>query len=156
MLRACALLDGTPGCTVVARSALYETEAIGEAGEGLGDRQPRYANAAVRVRTTLEPHELLACLLAIERRLGRERAHEGGRCRPREIDLDLLWIEGITRADETLTVPHPRLAQRSFALAPLLDVAPELEATYGAALARAGGRPARLEWPAPGHDLYGC
>ncbi|HEX4517721.1 MAG TPA: 2-amino-4-hydroxy-6-hydroxymethyldihydropteridine diphosphokinase, partial [Polyangiaceae bacterium] len=60
-------------------------------------------------------------LLDVERAMGRVRAEKDG---PRTIDLDLLWIEGVTLASELVTVPHPRLKERAFALAPLLEVAP--------------------------------
>ncbi len=68
------------------------------------------------------PRELLDSLLAIERDLGRTRDTKWG---PRTIDLDILWIEGVAIDEAGLVVPHPRLAERAFALAPLLDVAPD-------------------------------
>ena len=63
----------------------------------------------------------MRALLAIESSMGRVRAEKNG---PRTIDLDILWIEGTTLATELVTVPHPRLNERAFALAPLLEVAP--------------------------------
>jgi len=99
---------------VRARSTVYETEPV-------GPPQPRYLNAAVALETELAPEELMRKLLAIEASMGRVRAEKNG---PRTIDLDVLWIEGVTLATDVLTVPHPRLVERAFALAPLLDVAP--------------------------------
>ncbi len=86
--------------------------------------QPRFLNAAARVRTTLGARELLAQLLAVERELGRTRG--GGRWGPRTIDLDLL-LYGDEAIDESgLTVPHPRLHERRFVLEPLADLDPGL------------------------------
>ena len=100
---------------VRARSTVYETEPV-------GPPQPRYLNAAMALETELAPEELMRKLLAIEASMGRVRAEKNG---PRTIDLDVLWIEGVTLATDELAVPHPRLVERAFALAPLLDVAPD-------------------------------
>ena len=90
---------------------------------GLVD-QPRFLNAAARLRTTLGARELLDALLAVEAGLGRTR--EGQRWGPRKIDLDLLLF-GEEQIDEPgLTVPHPRLAERRFVLEPLADLDPGL------------------------------
>jgi 2-amino-4-hydroxy-6-hydroxymethyldihydropteridine diphosphokinase len=112
-------------------SALYESEPW-------GPPQPLYLNAAVRVATDLAPEALLARALAIEAELGRTR-DPALRYGPRTLDLDLLWSTE-TRAGDGLTLPHPRLHERWFALAPLLDVADELAPLYADALAAAGGR----------------
>lgn len=101
--------------TIRARSRVFETEPVG------GPPQPRYLNAAVALETKLSPEELMSALLAIERVMGRVRTEKDA---PRTIDLDLLWVEGMTLEAEHVTVPHPRLKERAFALAPLLDVAP--------------------------------
>jgi 2-amino-4-hydroxy-6-hydroxymethyldihydropteridine diphosphokinase len=100
---------------VVRRSRVYETAPVG------GPPQPNYLNAAALVAFDGEPMALLDRLLAIELELGRVRDVKNG---PRTIDLDLLWIDGQTMDDPRLVVPHPRLHERPFALAPLLDVAP--------------------------------
>lgn len=97
---------------------MYETEALVLAG---APPQPKYLNAAVLLETDLEPEALLDRLLEIERAHGRERREKWG---PRTIDLDILWIDGVTHATEKLVVPHPHLRERAFALRPLLDVAP--------------------------------
>jgi 2-amino-4-hydroxy-6-hydroxymethyldihydropteridine diphosphokinase len=116
---ALALLGEQEGVEVVAVSALRETDPV-----GLAD-QPRFLNAAAAVDTDLEPRALLGVLLAVERALGRTR--EGPRFGPRTIDLDLL-VFGDREVDEPgLTVPHPRLAERAFALEPLVELDPQLE-----------------------------
>jgi 2-amino-4-hydroxy-6-hydroxymethyldihydropteridine diphosphokinase len=100
--------------TIRARSRVFETEPV-------GPPQPLFLNAAVALETRLSPNDLMGALLDIERAMGRVRAEKDG---PRTIDLDLLWVEGVTLQTEHVTVPHPRLKDRAFALAPLLDVAP--------------------------------
>src|SRR5688572_22207652 len=90
-------------------SSLYESESVGADG-------PRFLNAAVVLRTENDdPHELLRRLSEIEVALGRERRERWG---PRTLDLDLLWIEGVALNSPQLTIPHPRLIGRSFALVP--------------------------------------
>jgi 2-amino-4-hydroxy-6-hydroxymethyldihydropteridine diphosphokinase len=100
--------------TIRARSRIFETEPV-------GPPQPLFLNAAIALETQLSANDLMNALLDIERAMGRVRAEKDG---PRTIDLDLLWIEGVTLANEHVTLPHPRLKQRAFALAPLLEVAP--------------------------------
>ena len=99
---------------VVGSSPVYATAPV-------GPPQPEYLNAAVLVEWEGTAHGLLDALLGIEKSLGRTR--HGERFGPRTIDLDVLWIEGLAVATPTLTVPHPRLEERAFALVPLLDVA---------------------------------
>jgi 2-amino-4-hydroxy-6-hydroxymethyldihydropteridine diphosphokinase len=101
---------------VLARSAVWETAPVG------GPPQPDFLNAAVLVEWARDPVELLEELHGIEVELGRVRGVPDG---PRTIDLDVLWIEGRIVDEPQLTVPHPRLHLRAFALAPLLEVAPE-------------------------------
>jgi 2-amino-4-hydroxy-6-hydroxymethyldihydropteridine diphosphokinase len=117
--RALALLAGRPGVNVVAISSLRETDPVGFAD------QPHFLNGAAAVETELEPRALLAALLAVERELGRTR--DGPRFGPRTIDLDLLVYGACEVAEPGLTVPHPRLAERAFALEPLAELDPELE-----------------------------
>jgi 2-amino-4-hydroxy-6-hydroxymethyldihydropteridine diphosphokinase len=103
---------------IEAVSGLYESDSVGAEG-------PRYLNAAVRLRAPFEdPHELHGKLEEIESRLGRERRERWG---PRTLDLDLLWIQGRALETARLTVPHPRLIGRSFALVPLVEVAPDAQ-----------------------------
>jgi 2-amino-4-hydroxy-6-hydroxymethyldihydropteridine diphosphokinase len=100
---------------VVATSRVYETAPVGPA-------QPRYLNAAALVSWERSPMDLLGELLAIEAKLGRVRGERWG---PRTIDLDLLWAEGVALEGPQLTVPHPRLRERAFALVPMVEVAPD-------------------------------
>jgi 2-amino-4-hydroxy-6-hydroxymethyldihydropteridine diphosphokinase len=125
--RALRALDERPGIRVTAVSALYETEPWGKTD------QPRFLNAAARVATTLSPRALLDAAIAVERSLGRERGERWG---PRLIDIDIL-LYGDRAIDEPgLTLPHPRLTERPFALAPLAEIMPA---------ARIGGRTA-ADW----------
>jgi 2-amino-4-hydroxy-6-hydroxymethyldihydropteridine diphosphokinase len=118
ILRALRLLVEHPGIDVVAVSALRETEPWGYAD------QPPFLNAAAAVTTSLGAAELLAVLLAVEQELGRSRA--GPQYGPRTIDLDLLLFGDAALDEPGLTVPHPRLHERAFALEPLLELEPEL------------------------------
>ena len=116
--RALELVAAEPGIEVVAVSSFRETEPVGYAD------QPAFLNAAAAIETELSPRNLLERLLAVERRLGRTRG--GPRYGPRTIDLDLL-VYGDERVEERgLTVPHPRLHERRFALEPLAELEPEL------------------------------
>jgi 2-amino-4-hydroxy-6-hydroxymethyldihydropteridine diphosphokinase len=101
---------------VEATSHVYATAPV-------GPPQPEYLNAAALVTWDGTAEALLDALLAIEATLGRVR--EGERFGPRTIDLDVLWIEGLALDGPKLTVPHPRLTERAFALAPMLEVVPE-------------------------------
>ena len=111
-----AALDrlGTRG-TVEAVSPFLETDPVGYA------EQPRFLNAAVRLRTTLPPDDLLRELLSIETALGRVRTIRWG---PRTIDLDLLLYNDLVRDEPVLTIPHPRMHERRFVLEPLATIAP--------------------------------
>jgi 2-amino-4-hydroxy-6-hydroxymethyldihydropteridine diphosphokinase len=114
------LLRAEDGIEVVAVSSLQETEPVGYRN------QPNFLNGAAALETELSPRELLTRLLEIERRLGRERG-AGPRLGPRTIDLDLLLYGDETVDEPGLTVPHPRLAERRFALEPLAELDPSLE-----------------------------
>lgn len=114
------LLGEADGIEVVAVSSLVETEPWGYAD------QPAFLNGAAALETTLRPLDLLALLLDVERRLGRVRADEAPRYGPRTVDLDLL-VHGDLELDEPgLQVPHPRLRERRFVLAPLAELDPAL------------------------------
>jgi 2-amino-4-hydroxy-6-hydroxymethyldihydropteridine diphosphokinase len=110
-------LDAVPGIRVTARSRFYRTPPWGPVA------QPDFVNAAVAVDTSLDAHALLDALLATERAFGRVR--DGERWGPRTLDLDLLAYGDAVVADDRLTVPHPRIAERAFVLLPLADIAPE-------------------------------
>ncbi|TML35755.1 MAG: 2-amino-4-hydroxy-6-hydroxymethyldihydropteridine diphosphokinase [Actinobacteria bacterium] len=113
-------LAAEDGIELVAASTLRETEPVGYLD------QPSFLNGAAQLETALPPRELLERLLEIESRLGRVRG-EGPRFGPRTIDLDLLLYGDETIDEPGLTVPHPRLAERRFALEPLAELAPGLE-----------------------------
>jgi len=117
--RALELVGRQKGVEVVAVSALRETEPVGFTD------QPRFLNGAAAIETDLEPRELLEALLTVERTLGRTR--DGPRFGPRTIDLDLLVFGDREVFEPGLTVPHPRLAERAFALEPLAELDPHLE-----------------------------
>jgi len=120
VLRGLAALALLPRSSLVLRSPLYRTVPL-----TTGDTQPPFVNAVAGLLTRLTPEELLAELRRVERELGRAPARE--RWAARRIDLDLLVHGGETRATETLTLPHPGIAERDFVLYPLADIAPNLE-----------------------------
>lgn len=109
---------------VIERSSIYQTEPVGTPAE-LGG-QPSFYNAVVALQTEVPPLELLDTLLGIERSFGRDRRETDVRNGPRTLDLDLLLYGGLTMRSELLTLPHPRLAERRFVLAPLAEIAPSL------------------------------
>ncbi|MGP3533322.1 2-amino-4-hydroxy-6-hydroxymethyldihydropteridine diphosphokinase [Microbacterium sp. RD1] len=106
----------------VRASTAIETVAVTVAGED--EDAPRYLNAVALVRTRLAPTVLLRALHAIESRHGRMRRERWG---DRTLDLDLIAYAGVTSADERLTLPHPRAAEREFVLAPWLELDPQAE-----------------------------
>ena len=117
MAAALRILDEDRHTGVVTVSSLYRTAPVGLR------RQPDFINAEAQVETTPAPRALLAALLDIEHRHGRERSFRNA---PRTLDLDLLLF-GDQRLDlPGLTLPHPRLAERAFVLAPLAEIAPDL------------------------------
>ena len=114
------LLAAEERIELLAVSSLRETDPVGY------QDQPRFLNGAAEIATELSPQELLERLLAIERRLGRVRG-QGPRFGPRTIDLDLLLFGDETVQEPGLTLPHPRLHERRFALEPLAELDPALE-----------------------------
>lgn len=102
---------------LICRSSLYSTAPVGFAA------QPRFVNSVVALETALAPRELLDRLLAIEQELGRDRA-AGIANGPRTLDLDILLFDDLEIGEPDLKVPHPRLAERAFALIPLNEIAP--------------------------------
>lgn len=117
--RAIAALRELPATRVISVSPRYHTPPFGEVV------QPAFVNAVAGLLTQRSPEELLADLRALERKLGREPPRE--RWGPRLIDLDLLVVGRETRATESLTLPHPGIADRDFVLYPLADIAPDLD-----------------------------
>jgi 2-amino-4-hydroxy-6-hydroxymethyldihydropteridine diphosphokinase len=114
--RALAALRQRPGLAVRLVSSYYETAPVGgPPGQG------PYLNAVAELRTELPPADLLHALLEVEQSLGRVRREKDG---PRNIDLDLLLYGDLVRNDAELTIPHPRMHERRFVLAPLAEIAP--------------------------------
>ncbi len=113
-------LDEAHGIEVVRTSSYHRTKAVG----GPAD-QPDYLNAVAELSTELGPEELLERLLEIEQAEGRERSQEL-RWGPRRLDLDLLMHGDSKLQSDALTLPHPRLEERTFVLAPLAELVPEL------------------------------
>jgi 2-amino-4-hydroxy-6-hydroxymethyldihydropteridine diphosphokinase len=114
-----------PGVELDAVSSAYESAPVGV------EAQPPFVNAAARILTAAPLSEVLAGLLAIERSLGRVRAVRYG---PRTCDLDILLAGGEVIDEPGLAVPHPRLAERRFALEPLLELDPALSLPGGRSL----------------------
>ncbi len=113
--KALATLGQYPGTRVLRVSPLYGSAPVDAGG-------PDYLNAVAEVATTLTPEALLQALQAIEQSAGRERPYRNA---PRTLDLDILWFGDQVIDTPTLTVPHPRMAERAFVLRPLADLVPE-------------------------------
>ncbi|MDP1927283.1 MAG: 2-amino-4-hydroxy-6-hydroxymethyldihydropteridine diphosphokinase [Thiobacillus sp.] len=113
---ALAELDRLPGTRLIARSSLYASAPVGYVD------QPDFINAVAQVETALAPRALLAALLDIEHRHGRERSFRNA---PRTLDLDLLLYGDAHFHEDGLTLPHPRMSERGFVLLPLLEIAPD-------------------------------
>ena len=114
-----------PTTRVTRQSSLYETEPV-------GDIKGAFINGVVEVETELAPDAMMRRLLAVERIMGRKRvrgkkpASSRAKYRPRIIYLDLLFFDNETIDTRTLKVPHPRLHERRFVLAPMSELAPAL------------------------------
>ncbi|HCS63757.1 MAG TPA: 2-amino-4-hydroxy-6-hydroxymethyldihydropteridine diphosphokinase [Cellvibrio sp.] len=123
--RAFAELANIPQTSLLARSSIYSSHAV-------GPEQPDYINAVALLDTQLAPLALLDALQAIEQAHQRVRIQHWG---PRTLDLDLLLYGDQIIAEERLRVPHPYLTQRSFVLYPLADITPTLQLPDGTPLA---------------------
>jgi 2-amino-4-hydroxy-6-hydroxymethyldihydropteridine diphosphokinase len=110
-------LAALPGTRLQARSSLYRSAPVGYAD------QPDFINAVALIETTLEPHALLAALLAIERINGRVREFPNA---PRTLDLDIVLYGDTVVHDSGLTIPHARMLERAFVMVPLAEVAPDM------------------------------
>ena len=135
-------LAATAGA-IVAESGIYETAAWGR------EDQPAFLNQALAVRTTLPAAQLLAQCLATEHHAGRERHERWG---SRTLDVDILLYGAEIMDEPSLVVPHPRLAERRFALLPLNEIAPtlrhpQLHLTVSALLARCPDPLPVRPWP---------
>jgi 2-amino-4-hydroxy-6-hydroxymethyldihydropteridine diphosphokinase len=129
-LRAAIELLGERGVEVEAASSAYETEPVGELLD-----QADFLNAAVRVRTELEPEALLNACKQVE--VERGRALDAPRHSPRPLDVDLLLLGDLQLSTDRLTLPHPEVTSRRFVLAPLLELAPDLTLPDGSRLSDA-------------------
>lgn len=117
LLRAVGEIGKIPATRITALSSFYETEPVGPA-------QDDFYNAVVRVETDLTAHDLLDACQQIEINVfGRKREVHWG---PRRMDLDLLLYENEVVEDAELTLPHPRMHERRFVLAPLAEIAPDI------------------------------
>jgi len=115
--KALEILGVTPGVKLKRVAAYYRTAPLG------GPVQDWYLNTVAEVVTNLDPHQLLAALLMIEEVLGRVRIVRWG---PRTVDLDLLLYDCEEIHSAVLTLPHPRMTERAFVMAPLAELAPGL------------------------------
>ncbi len=114
--RAAAALDGVAGLRCIALSRWFETVPMPPSG------QPLYINGVARLEGAADPAILLAALQALEARHGRHRAAPNA---ARTLDLDIIAMGSLVRAAPDPVIPHPRMHERAFVLAPLLDVAPD-------------------------------
>ena len=108
-------VDSLPG--VVRVSPVYETEPVG------GPPQPDYLNLVVEVETDLSPRALLGLCHRLESAAGRMPGERWG---PRPLDVDVLLVDDLVVDEPDLTIPHPRMQERRFVMAPLADIAPDL------------------------------
>ena len=105
-------------CGKIAKeSAVYQTAAWGLA------EQPDFYNQALQLQTNFSAQELMQKLLSIEKNMGRQRDIKMG---PRIIDIDILLMDDIIINSSLVAIPHPRLAERRFALTPLAEIAPKI------------------------------
>ncbi|GAB3091703.1 2-amino-4-hydroxy-6-hydroxymethyldihydropteridine diphosphokinase [Lysobacter terrae] len=111
-------LDALPETRLLRASRLYRSRAWGRTD------QPDFINAVAMIETALDARELLDAMLGIEHDAGRER-HADRRWGPRTLDLDLLLFGDAVIDEPGLHVPHPHLHERSFALVPLVEIAPD-------------------------------
>ncbi len=129
-LRAAVRMLGERGVEIDAVSSTYETEPVGEVLD-----QPDFLNAAIRIRTELEPEALLDACKEVEVERGRDL--DAARHSPRPLDVDLLLLGELELTTDRLTLPHPEVTSRRFVLAPLLELDPELALPDGTRLSAA-------------------
>lgn len=134
------------GIEVDAVSSAYETEPVGEILD-----QPDFLNAAIRIRTSLAPEELLDQLKAIEADLGRQLGVP--RHSPRIIDIDLLLFGELELETDRLRLPHREVASRRFVLVPLLELDPDLATPDGRRLDAALASLPDGQWVKPAGEL---
>ena len=108
-----------PDLRLLCASRVFETPAVGPAGQGA------YLNAVVELRVALEPVDLLERLHRIECVMGRDRSQETVRWGPRSLDLDILFFADRRIESSDLVIPHPRSHERDFVMIPMAEIAPE-------------------------------
>lgn len=108
------ILHAYQGIQVTQVSHIYETEPVGYTN------QPKFLNLCIEIETELNPQSLLKCCLATEQQLHRKREIRWG---PRNLDVDILLFGDQIIEQDNLSVPHPRMKERSFVLIPLNDIA---------------------------------
>ena len=131
IIEAMRLLQASEKIQLTAVSSLYETPPWGKLD------QPAFINAAAAVKTELAPLELLQICQSIEKQLGRQRHEHWG---ARTIDVDMLYIPGISVDTAELKLPHPYMLERAFVLVPLAEIAPELILANGLTAAQCRDR----------------
>ena len=120
-------LAQTPGIALESSSSWYQTAPI-------GPPQPDYLNGCALLKVQLNPEELLATLLEVEKQFGRVRTQRWG---PRSLDLDLLLFDRVILETPKLQIPHPRMRERAFVLVPLAEIAPDwIDPVSGKAIAQ--------------------
>ena len=107
---------------IAARSSWYASAPVTRDGSAPSEEQPWYINGAIAIDCELDATMVLEELLGIERAFGRERSQPDA---PRTLDLDILAFNDAVIDNTNLTIPHPRLYQRAFALLPIADIAPD-------------------------------
>lgn len=110
------LINDHPAISISSRSSLYETEPYGKSD------QDWFVNSVIEVTTHLSPELLFKACLAIEKKMGRIRDEKWG---PRIIDLDILFYDDFVFKERDLEIPHPDIAERSFVLVPMNEIAPD-------------------------------
>jgi 2-amino-4-hydroxy-6-hydroxymethyldihydropteridine diphosphokinase len=115
-IEAANLINDHPAISVSSQSSLYETEPFGKSD------QDWFINSVVEVTTHLSPELLFKACLNIEKKMGRVRSEKWG---PRIIDLDILFYDDCVFRESNLEIPHPGIADRSFVLAPMNEIAPD-------------------------------
>ncbi len=105
-----------PQMEVKAKSKVYETPPWGYA------EQEKFLNQVLKVKTYLEPEQLLKHLKRLEVALGRTASFQNG---PRLIDIDILFYDNLVLESPALVIPHPHVHERGFVLLPMLDIAPD-------------------------------
>ncbi|MBM3240031.1 2-amino-4-hydroxy-6-hydroxymethyldihydropteridine diphosphokinase [Candidatus Poribacteria bacterium] len=115
--RGLQLVSRNPSITITKKSSLYETEPVGYENQGW------FLNGVIEIETNVSPHKLLSLLKKVERIMGRKRRIRWG---PREIDFDILLYNQRCIDTPGLIIPHPRMHERGFVLAPLVEIAPQV------------------------------